>query len=203
MSIKQLHQSFVLASAFAAVLAIAVRAEDGPSRHDADLLQQKITAIGRFGDAPAGSPHRTAITETELNAYLKLDARQSLPAGVIDPSVTIVGTGRVTGRALVDLDTMKQRRSRGGLFDPMSLLGGRVAVTATGVLKTSEGVGHFLVESAAVGSLPIPKTLLQEIVGYYSRTPESPAGISLDDPFALPARIREIQVEPGQAIVVQ
>jgi len=36
-----------------------------------------------------------------------------------------------------------------------------------------------------------------------SRTPEHPFGISLDDPCALPARIGEIQVEPGHAIVVQ
>ena len=44
----------------------------------------------------------------------------------------------------------------------------------------------------------MPKFVLQEIVSHYSRTPEKPAGIGLDDPFALPARIREIQVErPG------
>lgn len=203
MCMRKLHQPFAVVSSLAALLVVGLRAQDGPSRHDADLLQQKVTAIARFGDEPTGQPHRTAITETEVNAYLKFDATQDLPAGVVDPSVTIAGTGRLTGRAFVDLDTMKQRRGRTSLFDPMSFLGGRVALTATGVLKTSEGIGHFLVESAAVGSLPIPKTLLQEIVGYYSRTPQNPAGINLDDPFALPARIREIHVERGQAIVVQ
>jgi hypothetical protein len=45
--------------------------------------------------------------------------------------------------------------------------------------------------------------LLQEIISYYSRSKENPSGLSLDDPFALPARIREIQVERGQAIIVQ
>src|SRR6267142_2290339 len=65
------------------------------------------------------------------------------------------------------------------------------------------GVVHFELESAAISRLPIPKFLLQEIVGYYSRTATNPAGIKLDDPFALPARIREIQVERGQAIIVQ
>ena len=55
-----------------------------------------------------------------------------------------------------------------------------------------------------VAACTIPKVLLQEIVGYYSRTPEKPAGINLDDPFALPARIREIQVGPArQAMIVQ
>jgi len=76
-------------------------------------------------------------------------------------------------------------------------------VTATGVLTTNNGVGHFELEAAAISRLPVPKFLLQEIVSYYSRTAANPAGISLDDPFALPARIREIQVERGQAIIVQ
>jgi hypothetical protein len=40
-------------------------------------------------------------------------------------------------------------------------------------------------------------------VSYYSKTPENPSGINIDDPFALPARIREIRVERGQAIIVQ
>ena len=85
----------------------------------------------------------------------------------------------------------------------MNYLMGRVPVTATGALKTSNGVGHFELESASIGPLPLPKILLQEIVTYYSRTPANPVGIGLDDPFALPARIREIQIQRGQAIIVQ
>jgi hypothetical protein len=80
---------------------------------------------------------------------------------------------------------------------------GRLAVTAVGTLKTADGVGRFELESSSVGSIPVPKILLQEIVSYYSRSPEKPSGISLDDPFALPAHIREIQVDRGQAIIVQ
>ena len=203
MSVKQLRQSLALAAVIPAVLVVVLRAQDSPSRHDAELMQQKVSAITRFGEDRSGQPHRTAISETEVNAFLRFGAGQDLPQGVVDPSVTILGTGRVAGRAVVDLDTMRQRRSRTSLFDPMNFMSGRVALTATGVLRTSDGIGHFLLETASVGSLPIPKTLLQEIVGYYSRTPQNPAGIGLDDPFALPARIREIQVERGPAIVVQ
>ena len=79
----------------------------------------------------------------------------------------------------------------------------KFVVTAVGTLKTSNGVGHFELESSSVGSIPIPKILLQEIVSYYSRTPEKPAGIGLDDRFELPAHIREIHVQRGQAIIVQ
>jgi hypothetical protein len=109
----------------------------------------------------------------------------------------------VSGRAVVDLDAVRKSKKPTSLLDPMNYLFGRLPVTATGTLKTSEGVGRFELESASAGSIPIPKVLLQEIVSYYSRTRENPAGLSLDDPFALPARIREIQVERGQAIIVQ
>jgi hypothetical protein len=64
-------------------------------------------------------------------------------------------------------------------------------------------VGWFELESATVGGVPVPKWLLQEIVGHYSKGPADAAGISLDDRFALPANIREIEVQRGLAIVVQ
>jgi hypothetical protein len=88
-------------------------------------------------------------------------------------------------------------------LDPRTLLRGHLPVTATGVLKTGGGEGRFELESATVGGIPIPKLFLQEIVSYYSKSPEKASGVSLDDPFELPAGIREIQVQTGQAVVVQ
>ncbi len=104
---------------------------------------------------------------------------------------------------MVDLDAVRKESPPKSLLDPKNLLIGRLPIAATGVLTTSNGVGRFALESASVGGLPIPKVLLQEIVSYYSRTPERPEGLNLDDPFSLPVRIREIQVSRGQAIVVQ
>jgi hypothetical protein len=138
-----------------------------------------------------------------VNAYLIFDAKEQLPAGVVEPAVSILGTGRLSGRAVVDLDAVRREKKPTSLLDPMNYLSGRLPVAATGVLTTKEGVGRFQLESASVSGVPIPKMLLQEIVSYYSRTPENPSGIGIDDPFALPARIREIQVERGQAIIVQ
>jgi len=51
--------------------------------------------------------------------------------------------------------------------------------------------------------LPLPKTFLQELVSYYSRTPAHPQGVKLDDQFELPASIRQIDVSAGQAVIVQ
>jgi len=63
--------------------------------------------------------------------------------------------------------------------------------------------GPAVLESSVNRSAISRSASFQEIVSYYSKTPERPAGINLDDEFPLPAGIREIQVEPGHAIVVQ
>jgi hypothetical protein len=173
------------------------------TRRDADTLRQKVAIINEHGQREARQPRRTTITENEVNSYLVFDAGQQLPTGVVEPSVSILGPGRLFGRAVVDLDAVRKARASTSLFDPTNYLTGRLPVTATGTLTTSEGMGRFQLESATVGGVPVPKLLLQEIVSYYSRTPDKPSGIGLDDPFALPARIREIQVERGHAIIVQ
>jgi len=194
---------WVFAAVVVAVAGASMRAENDASKRDADMLRQKVAAISSHGERGLNRPLRTTITENEVNSYLVFDGREQLPTGVVDPSVTILGTGRVSGRAVVDLDAVRKAKATASLFDPTNYLTGRLPVTATGLLSTSNGMGRFQLESATVGGVPVPKLLLQEIVSYYSRTAEKPAGIGLDDPFALPARIREIQVERGQAIIVQ
>lgn len=187
------------------VLALGVSVAAGPAanRRDAELLKQKVALINAHAEKPSKQGRRTIVTEREVNAYLAYDAHDQIPAGVVEPSVTIVGAGRLSGRAVVDLDAVRKAKNATSFWDPMAYLTGRLPVTATGLLKTQQGTGQFLLETAAIAGVPVPKILLQEIVSYYSRTPSKPAGIGLDDPFALPSRIREIQVERGQAIIIQ
>ena len=191
--------TLLLIAAVTAPLAADARA----SKRDADVLKQKVATIQAQADRPAKQGLRTTVTQNEVNAYLVYEAPQQLPAGVVEPAVTILGTGRLSGRAVVDLDAVRRAKATQSWFDPTNYLTGRLPVVATGTLTTTKGVGRFALESASVGGVPVPKVLLQEIVTYYSRTAENPSGINLDDPFALPARIREIQVERGQAIIVQ
>ena len=184
-------------------LSALVEAQMKPSRQDSESMKQKVEAIAIQGERPAGGGRRTTVTENEVNSYLAYELGATLPAGVVSPSVTAPGDGRVSGSAVVDLDAVRKSSKSTSLLDLRSYLTGSVPVTATGLLRASNGVARFDLESATVGGVPIPKWLLQEIVAFYSKSADDPDGISLDDQFELPARIREIQVQRGHAIVVQ
>lgn len=169
-----------------------------PSKRESASLLQKVESINKKQPR-----RRTVITENELNAYFQFDATRDLPVGVVNPAIAIQPNGRLWGRAVVDLDAVRKASPPRGLLDPKNLLMGRVPLTATGVLTTSNGTGQFALESAAIGNLPLPKLLLDEVVSYYTRSESRPGGYTTDDRFPLPAAIREIQVTRGQALVVQ
>jgi hypothetical protein len=145
----------------------------------------------------------TPITERELNAYFRYDMRDYFPAGVSEPLLRIVGDGRVIAYAVVDLDAVRDAQTSSGWMNPMRFLSGRLPVTASGVIDAQHGTARFLLERVDVSGVPVPKSLLQQVLSYYSRTNENPQGLNLDDAIDLPAGIREIRVQPGQAIVVQ
>jgi hypothetical protein len=195
--------STVVVCALGLASIVSLRADVRASKREAAMLKQKVATINDRAAKPSSVARRITVTESEVNSYLVYEARDQIPVGVVDPSITVIGPGRLSARAVVDLDAVRKQKAPTSLLDPMNYLMGRLAVTAVGTLKTANGVGRIELESSSVGSVPIPKILLQEIVSYYSRSAEKPAGISLDDPFPLPARIREIQVDRGQAIIVQ
>lgn len=194
---------WVVRAAACVALGAAVVAAAPASRRESELLKQKVALINAHAEHPTRQGRRTTVTEGEVNSYLQYDAGTQIPAGVVEPSVSILGAGKLSGRAVVDLDAVRKAKNATSFWDPMSYLTGRLPVTATGTLKTANGTAQFILDTAAIAGVPIPKIVLQEIVSYYSRTPANPSGIGLDDPFALPSRIREIQVERGQAIIIQ
>ena len=176
------------------------------SPQSAESFAVKIESISDQGDqAGRAGSQRPRFTEDEVNSwfvYRKDRWQKVLPTGVAQPQVTILGEGQVVGQALCDLDAVAKRRSRGS-FDPLSLIGGTVPVSVTGLLHTKAGQARFEVQSAEISGIPVPVTVLQELVGYYSRTTENPEGVRLDEAFMLPVGIRQVEVGRGQAVVVQ
>jgi hypothetical protein len=195
----------ILAAAVLAVAVAPVLAQTGLSRQDADRFQTKLVRIVTLGNttsAAKAAPRSTQLTDSEVNSYLRFHAASQIPVGIVDPTLNALGEGRVSGQAIVDLDAVRKQKQRGWL-DPMGYLTGRMPLIASGRLSTKDGVGRFEFESAEISGVPIPKTVLQELLSYYSRSDEQPAGINMDAPFELPARIREIRVARGNATVVQ
>jgi hypothetical protein len=175
------------------------------SKQEAAKFQAKLVLIEKNAATPrkgAAAQRKTQVTDLEVNSYLKFLAGSQVPVGIVDPEVHGAGSGRVTGRAMVDLDAVRTSKKR-AWTDPLGYLMGRVPVTAAGTLTTKEGVGRFVLESAQISGVTIPKSLLQELVSYYSKTPTNPNGINMDEPFELPAAIREIQIGVGAATIVQ
>lgn len=178
------------------------------TKQDADRFQAKLVRIVELGNAAAGKSvagaagRTTVLSDAEINSYFRFTGADQVPAGIVEPTLNALGEGRVSGRAIVDLDLVRKQKQRGWL-DPMGYLTGRLPLTAAGRLTTKDGVGRFELESAEVSGVPVPKTLLQELLSYYSRTQENPDGINMDDPFELPSKIREIRVARGNATVVQ
>lgn len=200
----------VLSSGVALAFGVALLHGAAQSPQAADAFARKITLIAQHGDAAAAlaAPRtavarRTPVTESEVNSWFAYRAQPLLPEGLTQPKITIIGGGRLTGGATVDLEAIGKRRGSGGSLDVWSYLGGRVPVTVTGILHSRDGQARFELQAADVSGVPLPRTLLQEVVSYYSRTPDHPQGIRLEDAFELPANIKQIEVGQGQAVVVQ
>lgn len=195
------------------LVAVTLAAQPRVSKQDADRFQGKLGRIQGFASVPkaraqangSGSlatSQTTQLTDIEVNSYLHYHLKDQVPTGVVDPTLNALGDGRVRGAAVIDLDAVRKQKAR-GWTDPMSYMTGRLPLTAAGLLITQNGVGRFQLESAEISGISIPKSLVQELLSYYSKSAEKPSGISIDDPFELPAAIKEIRVGKGEAMVVQ
>lgn len=191
----------LLALVFAVTPALGER--QAPSREDAARLRSKIEAISRHAVSSRSAPLVTTVTEQEVNAYLAYDAADQLPTGLTEPRITVLADGSLSGTAVVDLDAVRQQRQSRGWLDPLNYFTGRVPVAVSGRLDATGGMARFALGTAKIGGVPVPRIVVQELVTFYSRTESNPRGLSLDDPYPLPARIQQIEVRPGEALVKQ
>jgi hypothetical protein len=201
----RIHTAVVLV--FLLVLTIATAAPRGAgataSRQQADSLARKITQITQRGSqGPATAARRTEVSEDEINSWFEFRGRPYLPNGVTSPTVSMLGEGTMRGVATVDLEALGKRRSRGGMLDLWSYLGGKVPVAVTGTLRANNGRGQFEMTSAEMAGVPVPKALVQQLLALYAPTADDKP-LSLDASFELPAKIRSIDVGRGQLVVVQ
>ena len=173
------------------------------TRADASRMEQKLSAIMARGSVPPrlAKPLRTAFTEQEVNAYFKFNA-QTFPTGVVNPRLKIDEGGRLVAFATVDLTAIRKSKDR-SFFDPINWVGGSVDLHVAGTVHAQGGMGRLSIASASLGGIPIPRYILQEVIAFYTKSPELPNGFDIDKPFPLPVGIREVQTQRGAAVVVQ
>lgn len=193
----------ILAAPLILAVAASIAAAIELSREQGDRLDRKIAEINKNASMERVRPKQTPVSELEANSYLNFNLREKIPRGLTDPQVSFLGHGNLGGRVFVDIDEFKRHRGSGGMMDPLSYISGRVPLTARGVLRTQDGKGQFQLISAEIHRVPIPKRLLQELVTYFSRSQDNPRGIDIDEPFHLPAKIRQVIVNAGEAVVAQ
>jgi hypothetical protein len=185
------------------IFGVTMSAADVLTRQLADAFAKKVVQVQAQAEEKSAKPRATTFTQPETNSYLKFLAGDLLPTGLTQPEITLIGKGMVSGKAIVDLDVVRQKQSSGGWFDPTSYLTGKLPVTASGRVITTEGKGRFELDRAEVSGIAIPKSFLNQMVNYFTRTADNPKGSTLDDTFELPAKIRRIDVESAKFTVHQ
>jgi hypothetical protein len=194
---SKLCAAFLLTLCASTSFAVALSQEDG------NRLQAKIDAMVKNGAANPPKPRQFSIAEQEANSYLVFNLKEKIPKGLAEPEITMIGDGALAARVLVDMDEVKRRRQSRSVMDPLNYLSGQVPLNARGLLRTREGRGQLYLRSADIAGVPLPKPLLQELIGFFSRTPQNPKGFDIDAPFDLPSKIREISVRAGETLVSQ
>jgi hypothetical protein len=168
-----------------------------------DAFARKVVIVQEHANRGVKTPRSTAFTQAETNSYLKYNAKDLLPTGMTQPEITLIGQGRLSGKAIIDLDVVRQKSSSGGWFDPTSYLTGKLPVTASGRVITGDGKARFEIDRAEVSGVPIPRSFLAQMVNFFTRTADNPKGSSIDDTFEMPANIRRIDVESARFTVHQ
>jgi hypothetical protein len=169
----------------------------------AAAFEKKVILVQKQSGVKAAKERPTAFTQAETNSYLKYKAGDLIPVGLTQPEITLLGNGVVSGKAIVDLDVVRQKQSSGGWLDPTSYLTGKLLVTARGRVVTWDGKGKVELESAEVSGISIPRSFVNQMVNFFTRTEDNPGGSTLDDTFELPTNIRRIDVQPARFIVHQ
>ena len=149
-----------------------------------------------------GRERRVVLTERAVNAYLRFQVADQLPPGLTEPELRMEAGGRLTVTATVDLDAVREQQSP-GRFNPLRFLSGRLPVTGVGVVRSVRRALTIEIESARVGSLPVPATLVSELVQIYTRSEQYPDGIDVSEPIPLPSGIEAVRVEQQRTVIVQ
>jgi hypothetical protein len=153
------------------------------------------------GDKGDKSAKSVVLTQDELNSYVNLTLGPHLPAGLTDVDVQL-NRDRVQATAEVDIELVRKHVKDLSRWNPLSLMSGSVPVALSGRYVTAEdGFGRIEIEEVSAAGVPIPITLLEQMVLGATRNSRNPDGFDIHAPFRLPHPVRRIRLMPGRALL--
>jgi len=139
------------------------------------------------------------LAESDLNAYLASEIRKRERKDVEHLSVKMKDENRFLTSLTVNLDQVdiKTDSMTRKLF--RALLRGTQTIEMDGKLTTDKGKGTYEVESATMNGLPLPATLVNEIIAAVGKQQDPP--FDPTEPFELPYKIQSITVSSGKTTI--
>lgn len=141
------------------------------------------------------------VTQGEVNSYVNLVMQPRFPVGLSDVDFRLE-TDRLIARGMVDLEKVKDSLKANSVFNPLSLLSGKVSLEARGRLRNKEdGFGVLEVEEVRLGPMMVPPSLLYQLVASATRTPQNPQGFDVLAPFRFPYSLKKVRLQQGKALL--
>jgi hypothetical protein len=169
------------------------------SRVEAASLDRKFEDLNerhRTGRLSRGQS--VVVTEGELNSYLNLGLGDRMPRGLSDVLVRFEPE-RLHATAVLDLEKVRDKMPTLSPWSPLYWLSGQVPVLLRGRVLNDDGFASIDWEDVRVGNVPMPISLLQQIVSSTTRSADHPDGFDIRAPFPLPYSMRQVRIVLGRA----
>jgi hypothetical protein len=167
-----------------------------------ESLQKKLESIELRKKQGIRRAETVLVTEGEVNSYLNLYYAPKLPPGVTDLELRLVDRERISARGQVDLERVNvKQKVQTSRLNPLSFLGGKVPVTLSGRFQNRDGFGSIAWEEVTIASIPMPITVLEQMVQSSTKTASQPDGFDIHAPFRLPYSLNRVRLEAGRAFL--
>ncbi|HVR71272.1 MAG TPA: hypothetical protein VMT87_10550 [Vicinamibacteria bacterium] len=190
----------VLAAPMAHGAQRAAAANPAPhSRSDAEALDRKFEDLNERHKAGRVARGKSVlVTESELNSYLNLSLGEQMPRGFSDVVVRLE-TERIHTTGVLDLEKVRDKMPNLSPMNPLYWLSGQVPVLLRGRVLNHDGFASIDWEDVRVGNVPVPISLLYQVVSSTTRSGDYPDGFDIRAPFPLPYSVRQVRIQPGRA----
>ena len=147
-------------------------------RQEADAFSRKLDQIrGHASDPRTPGAVRTPVSESELNSWFAYQCGAAVSGRRVSCSGHACRQRSNLGQAIVDLDVIGKQKSSGGTLRPLESAWRQGPRDGHGRAAHEQRRGDFAVDRAELSGVPVPVSVLQQLISYYSRSPRNPDGV--------------------------